>query len=286
MQEAIALKQDYILAASKFGRKASSQSGLVNLPTWKFVRINLNRIWHFNPITLILRVIRKITYLLGREWNIDKISDFVNSIFVFLFGWFGRPLLFKILLPRYNDLFQKITIQRVERVREEESMIKESDQPIRFYRGPKVVNWMLSIPWVLPPGQSVTEGMEYYFADVRPGFEYLPYEVFMHGEYQGYLVLQFSDNGRERRLKVLDVDLLDSTWVLPIALNIGKEKRIDFLEMNYEYSSGLQGTVMEGLLFEEGTRVYQYHAASEDSPLLKYGEDIHFDLADGDFSFT
>lgn len=145
---------------------------------------------------------------------------------------------------------------------------------------------MLSMPWVLPPGQSLTENMEYYFADVRPGFEYLPFEIFLQGDYQGYVVLQFSYNGKEKRLKVLDVDVSDSSLILPITLKVGKHKQVDFLEMNYEYVTGLHGTFMGRLLIEMRKRIYQYYPASEDSPLIKYGEKIHFDLTDGDFAFT
>ena len=108
MQEAIALNQDYILAASKYGRKASTQSGLISLPPWKFVRINLNRIWHFNPFTLILRMFRKITYLTGRKLNIERLSNLFNSIFIRLFAWVGRPLVVNFLLARYRNLLQKI----------------------------------------------------------------------------------------------------------------------------------------------------------------------------------
>jgi GNAT superfamily N-acetyltransferase len=286
MREAIALDQDYILAASKFGRRASAQSGLIGLPTWKFVRINLNRIWHFNPFTWILRAFRKVAHLVGRKLNIDRLSNFFNSFFTLLFGWIGRPLMARILYLPYKRLFQKISLQRVEQVREEEPIKKEGLPPVRFYRGPEVVNWMLLMPWVLLPGQSRTENMEYYFADVRPGFEYLSYEVFLQGEYKGYIVLQFSDNGKDKRLKVLDVDLSDPAWILPIALKIGRQKRVDFLEMNYEYASDLHSTIMGRMLIEMRNRIYQYYAASADSPLIEYGEKIHFDLTDGDFAFT
>lgn len=286
MQEAIALNQDYILAASKYGRRASTQSGLISLPAWKFVRINLNRIWHFNPFTLILRMFRKIVYLTGRKLDIEGQSNFFNTVFTRLFAWIGRPLMINFLLVQYRNLFQEITLQRVVQVREEEPVNEQRIRPVRFYRSPQVVNWMLSMPWVLLPGESLTEDMEYYFADVRPGFEYLPYEVFVHGEYKGFLVLQYSDNGKEKRLKVLDVDLSNPAWILPIAVKVGRQKRVDFLEMNYEYAADLHSTLVGRILIENRQRIYQYYAASEDSPLIKFGEKIHFDLTDGDFAFT
>ena len=128
--------------------------------------------------------------------------------------------------------------------------------------------------------------MEYYFADTRPGFEYLPYEIYAHGEYQGFVVLQYSYNGKEKRLKVLDVDLPEIDWVLPIALKVGSNIGVDFYEMNDDYASALKGTFLGRMLIDVRKRIYQYYAVSEDSPLIKYGEEIYFDLTDGDFSFT
>jgi len=286
MREAISLDQDYILAASKFGRKASAQTGLVSLPIWNFVRINLNRIWHYNPFTLTLRASRKVASLFRKNLNIEKSATFFNSIFISLFGWVGRPVLNTILLVPYRNLFQELTLRRVERVRDGELINKAQKPTICFYRGTRVVNWMLSQPWVLPPGQSPTEKMEYYFADTRPGFEYLPYEVYSQGKYQGFIVLQYSNNGREKHLKVLDVDLPDIAWIMPIALKVGADIGVEFYEMNADYASGLKGKLLGCLLIDVRKRIYQYYAASEDSPLIKYGEEIHFDLTDGDFSFT
>jgi hypothetical protein len=171
-------------------------------------------------------------------------------------------------------------------VREGELKNKEKDQKICFYRDAKVVNWMLSQPWVLPPGQSPTEEMDYYFADTRVGFEYIPYEVFIDGEYKGFIVMQFSNNGKEKRLKVLDVDLPEIAWIFPIALKIGTDYKVDFYEMNYDYSFALNDTFWGRMLIDFRKRIYQYYAASEDSPLIKFGEAIYFDLTDGDFSFT
>ncbi|MGD8457643.1 MAG: GNAT family N-acetyltransferase, partial [Anaerolineales bacterium] len=239
MREAISLNQDYILAASKFGRKASTQSGLISLPTWNFARINLNRIWHFNPFTLLLRAFRKVAFLIGKELNIEKPSIFFNSIFIALFGWIGRPVLNFFLLTPYRNMFHELTLTHVERVRDGKLKNKTQEQKICFFRDSKVVNWMISQPWVLLPGQSPTEEMEYYFADTRPGFEYFPYEVYRDGEYQGFIVLQYSYNGKEKRLKVLDVDLPKISWILPIALKVGKDIGIDFYEMNDDYVSDI-----------------------------------------------
>jgi hypothetical protein len=286
MREAISLNQDYILAASKYGRKASTQSGLISLPTWKFARINLNRIWHYNPFTLTFRAFRKIALLLGKKLNIEKISNFFNAVFIFLFGWISRPVINKMLLVPYRNLFKEITLQRVDRVRKGELKNKARNQKVCFYRDARVVNWMLSQPWVLPLGQSPTEEMDYYFADTRIGFEYLPYEVFINGEYKGFIVLQYSNNGKEKRLKVLDVDLPEIAWIFPIALKAGADYKVDFFEMNYDNSFPLNDTFLGRLLIDFRKRIYQYYAASEDSPLIKFGKEIYFDLTDGDFSFT
>jgi len=56
--------------------------------------------------------------------------------------------------------------------------------------------------------------------------------------------------------------------------------------MNDDYAVALKGTLLGHLLIDVRKRIYQYYAASEDSPLIKYGEEINFDLTDGDFSFT
>lgn len=286
MQAALSLNRDYILIASKFGRKAGAQSGLIELPLWKFAQINFNRIWDFNPFTIFLRILRKVAHKMGKKLDIGKAVNRLNSLFARMFGWFGKPLLYRWLIRRNKISLQKFTIKQVERVRDTSPLNLDQDGSVRFFRSPAVVNWMLSMPWVLPPGQSPTENMEYFFSDVRPGFEFIPLEVYSQGEYQGFLVLQYSDTGKEVKIKVLDVDLPDKSWVLPIALKVGAERKADILEMNFEYAEELHGTFLGRLMIDFKKRIYQYYAASEDSPLKKYGEEIKFDLTDGDLSFT
>ena len=286
MQEALSLNRDYILIASKFGRKAGEQSGLVTLPSWNYVQINFNRIWGFNPFTVILRILRKIAHLAGKKLDIEKLSNGFNAIFALLFGWFGKPLTYLFMNRRNNRILNKISIKQIDRVRETELLYFEKDKTIRFYRSPKVVNWMLSMPWVLPPGESLTENMEYYFADVRPGFEFVSFEVYSQGEYQGFIVMQYSDTGKEVKIKVLDVDLPDKSWVLPLALKVGQERKADILEMNFEYAEEFHGRILGRLMINIKKRVYQYYAAAGDSPLKQHGEEIKFDLTDGDLSFT
>jgi hypothetical protein len=67
---------------------------------------------------------------------------------------------------------------------------------------------------------------------------------------------------------------------------VGKDIGIDFYEMNDDYVSDIKKTFLGRLLIDVRKRIYQYYAASENSPLIRHGEEIYFDLTDGDFSFT
>jgi hypothetical protein len=223
---------------------------------------------------------------MGKKLDIGKASNWFNGLFARMFDWFGKPLLYRWLMRRNKKSLQKFTIKQVERVRDTSPLNVDNDESVRFFRSPEVVNWMLSMPWVLPLGQSPTENMEYFFSDVRPGFDFLTFEVFIQGEYQGYLVMQYSDTGKEVKVKVLDVDLPDKSWVLPIALKVGKERKADILEMNFDYAEEFHRTIFGRFMIDFKKRIYQYYAATDDSPLKKYGEEIKFDLTDGDLSFT
>jgi GNAT superfamily N-acetyltransferase len=288
MQAALELEQDYFIVGSKPARRVCDKFGFKRLQPYEFTMIDLRLAARFNPISLMVRGIRKLFTLVGLSLDIRKADRFGANIFEKLAGSPIRSLLLKIASKRAGvgmPHFQSMQVDKVRYVKGKESPDKSQTA---LSRGDELVNWMLAYPWVVPPGQSESETFDYNFSDTRPEFELFAHEI-IRDEYRGYVVFQFSVIGEKRVLKVLDVDLIteqDRGFVLPLALEMAKKKNADTIELSSDYVNSLKAATLGKIILNNKQRIYQVHPKSEESPLGIAWRDLQLNYVDGDMPFT
>lgn len=285
MTEALKLGHDFMIVGSKPARKVSEKHGFHTMIPLQIAVLDFSTLWRFNPGTILLRLLRKLFYVVGRrELAIKKPVDALQAGFHRLIGGVVQRVFYRRLGAVISTGPPDLSMEMVDQVREERNTA--SIHQAHFYRGQKVINWMLKNPWVVHSGQSGSEHLGFYFSDARPEFESAAYEVFRDGIYQGYIVFQFSVPGAYRTLKVLDVDLPDESWVLPLAIRTGRQKRADRIEMNRRYAQILEDTFLGKIFLQQRQRHYQCYPKSPDSPLGRHWGQITPDYTDGDMAFT
>lgn len=287
MRESLKLGLDFMIVGSRPARIVSEKFGFKQLKALKIALIDFSSLWRYNPFSLVLRGFRKIMYItLGKEIDILKATRRFERGFHFILGWLVKGIFYSIVLNRYQEVLKSFRVEQVERVREEEHETLINSEGVRFYRGPKIINWMLSKPWVVRTGESDSEELDFYFSDARLIFENLAFEVFSSNTYQGFIVFQFTKIRNLKVLKVLDMGLLNHEWILPLALQLGKTKGADRIEMNLSYAEEFASSTAARLIIRNHERIYQCHPRSEDSPLGMCWREIELDYTDGDLAFS
>jgi hypothetical protein len=174
-------------------------------------------------------------------------------------------------------------VKRVEQVRSE----PVPDWPqTGLMRDAAIINWMLAYPWVAEPGGSPSEHMAYYFSDARPRFERVAMEIFRGDDYQGFIVFQLSELDGKLTLKALDYALPDASLVYPLALDLARKERVDFIEMDWALARPLRDSLLGRLLVRKKMRVTQCLPYSDDSPLGRAWREIMPTFVDGDLPFS
>jgi hypothetical protein len=201
-----------------------------------------------------------------------------------------RPAFTWLLERRLQDDLKVYHWAEVQKVQPETAGQRASLAPVQFYRGAQVVNWMLSHPWVVEPGQSPTEGMDYYFSDVRQHFRNLAVELYsVENHYLGYVVFQISTLRSRLELKTLDVYLepsVDRNTLAALAVHYASKLRADRIDLPMEAVVDLQKLKTGRLLLEKRYRIYQCYPKKEDSPLALAWNELRFEYSDGDMAFS
>ncbi|MDP8235840.1 MAG: hypothetical protein P9M08_05615 [Candidatus Erginobacter occultus] len=199
-----------------------------------------------------------------------------------------KGLVCRILLPAPPA---GVAVRETDRVREEaHPVIRQGAPPAEFYRGPRVVNWILEYPWVVETGRPGTDKLDYLFTHRRKLFRITANEVFgPGGEYRGYFVVSFSSTGRERTMKILDYDFLhpeDRSLVLPLALECALRARADIVNIPGELIPSAGRASLLRRLARPHDRPYLYYPWTGDSPLAKAAGEVRLNYCDGDTAFT
>jgi len=184
-----------------------------------------------------------------------------------------------------------LTFRPTVRVREEAvPFVTPASPPAEFYRGPKVVNWMLEYPWVSESADRGEAGWGYLFTHRRRLFRMTAFEIFGgDNDYRGYLVLSLSATSRERTMKILDYRISspgDVQSILPFALRRAGKYRADIVNIPGELISS---RARRSLLFRFARtrrRPYLGDLRNPDSPLAKAAGEIRLQYCDGDTAFT
>lgn len=288
MQSALNLKQDYFIVGSKPARRVCEKFGFERLTPYGISVIDFQLAARFNPITLILRGARKLMGLFRVTLDIRKADQFGATLFDSIFGSSLRSIFIGLTLRRARRGLPAFQSKQVNEVHSPDGERLSDKNYASLVRGDEVVNWMLAYPWVVPPGQSVSEELDFYFSDTRQDFEIFAHEVFSK-DYRGYVAFQYSVISGKRVLKVLDVEMKteqDNDFVMPLSLEIAKMKKADQIELSSEYVNTSEEHFLGKLILSKKQRIYQVHPKSEDSPLGRAWRDLQLNYVDGDMPFT
>lgn len=287
MEAALALDVDLAIVGSKPARRVSSKYGFSEAKSLEYVQIDLGLAGRYNPISLILHLMRKALSLFDVRINIERLDLALGRFFDLIFAPVLRPLLTNWLMRRVGRPARSVSMQRVQQVQ----AVSESpaDGP-GFYRSLEVINWMLAHPWVLPSGLSESEHLDYSFTDARPGFELSGWQVSAaNGEQLGFICFQTSLIDGRRVVKVLDHQFPPSApgdLLLELALQHARRVRADLIEGSSELAAPLGSGVPARLLVRRRQRVCQVHPRTADSPLARARHQLEQTYCDGDMAFT
>ena len=290
MQAALDLKQDFVIVGSGPARRVCQRFGFLEREPYIYYQLDLTAMVRLNPATWLTRLARKLLRPFHVRIAVDNrltlLTDrLLSPITRRLFTWLSWRMAGSVL-DQYH-------IREVEQVQPETPEQLANQPAVCFSRGYEVVNWMLRFPWVLEPGGSPSEHMDYYFSDVRPYFHYSAVEIYAAqntGEtYQGYVIFLVSTIRDRMELKILDVSLKGrEVWqvVLPLAIRMARKFKVDRIDLPVKASGDFQQTGLGRLLLQKRQRIYQSHPKSPESPLALAWKDIAFQYSDGDMSFS
>jgi GNAT superfamily N-acetyltransferase len=289
MQEALTLAQDFFIVGSVHARRVCRKYGFWEREPLTYYWIDTSGMGSLNPLTWVLRSIRKIAHLLKIDKTIAISNQTTKSLDRAL-----APLTKKFFNTYLGQVktswMPEFKFKEVDQIRTDP--VESQDHPeVEMHRGIEIVNWMLTYPWVLETGQSPTEDKDYYFSDTRPLVRSIACELYAPDgdDYWGYAVFSVSQKGTSIFLKTLDFQLVKSQYfryVLALALHFGQQFQADALEIPPELAPYLQSSLLGKILLQEKQRIYQCMPKSDDSPMAQSWHDIKLHLYDGDMAFS
>lgn len=279
MEEALALDVDLAIVGSKPARRVSAKYGFREVKPLDYVQIDFGIAGRYNPISLLLRLLRKVFSLVRIRVNIEPISRRFEQLFEFLFGWLIRPIMVWLTRRKVAD----IRTERIDRI----DVVQARATP-GFARDKSVINWMLHEPWVVPQHQSESNMLNYAFSDSRKEFEVFAWKVSSDNRV-GFVCFQQSDVRGRKVLKVLDYQLArsqQSDVLLLATLKRAGEARIDVIEGSADLAEPLGNDLLGRLLVRRKQRTLQVHPRAADSPLGRAWQQLEQTYVDGDTAFT
>jgi len=290
MEVALSMEQDYVIVGSVYARRVCRKFGFWEREPLVFFNLDVTGLERLNPLTIFLRLLRKTLKILPISGIEVGISNSASQKINKLLSPLTKKFFFALLAPVWKRKLGGVLYNEVSLIKKEPPRQNRSYQ-VEFHRGIEAVNWMLNYPWVVEPGKSPTENMDYYFSDVRQIFRFITLEVFLESDdsYLGFVILSLSQEAETRSVKTLDYHLdhpKGSQIVFSLALNYGAQFQADRIELPAEVAEHIRGGLLGNLLLHEKNRVYQCHPQSSNSPLARAWSKIHFRLSDGDMPFT
>jgi GNAT superfamily N-acetyltransferase len=287
MQEALSMGLDYVIVGSGPARKVCRKFGFRERPPLIYYELDLTGMSQLNPATWIMRLIRKIMRLWGKPINIENgFTRFTGR----LLSPLTKKIFTSMLWRKQQEILNTCQLKEVKQVQALTDQQLSNLPPVRLERDARMVNWMLQYPWVVEPGKSPTEAMDFYFSDVRQRFENIAVELHsMSDEYRGFIVFLATTVRDKVTLKTLDValnDLVDQVTILPIAMRYARTVKADQIDLPVEAVTDLKKSRLGKLLLTQHERIYQCYPQAEDSPLAQAWDSLEFRYSDGDMSFS
>lgn len=285
MQAALDLDADLAIVGSAPARRVSAKFGFVEAEPLVYVHLDLGGWAAYNPLTLGLRLLRKLLSFFGVRWAVEKSEPPINRFFEKLLNSLLRPWL-DGRLPRWlSPAAAAVRMQPIQAV-------PAFDLPpghTGFVRDQAVVNWMLAHPWVLPAGQSASEGLNYGFTDSRAEFTQSAWALSgPGGEDWGFACFQSSRLRGRKIIKVLDYCLAadaPADLLAAAALQLAARQQADLIEgpavLAEPFVAG-----GPGWLLHHKQRTLQLHPHKPGSPLDQALPNLVQTFCDGDMAFT
>ncbi len=287
MEYALTLEKDYLIVGSIHARRVCRKFGFFER-VFRYYWLDMTGKERLNPVVWLRRGFRKTRNKLGMGGSGFPIQSDASRALDRVFSPYSKRWYYIRLLQSLEHALDGYSIKEVKRV--EGADTPQTGMQVELYRSPEVVNWMLEYPWVLPPGESRTEHLDYFFSDVRALFIRLAYQVYdRDGRNLGYLVFQVSGKPHHVTVKVLDWGIDDrnaNQIVLAQAIQVGNHYQADIIELPFQAGKAIPSSVHKIVLLHEKERVYQCHPKSSDSPLARAWPELEFKLADGDMPFS
>jgi GNAT superfamily N-acetyltransferase len=275
MEEAIALDVDLAIVGSKPARRVSAKYGFSEVKPLDYVQLDFGLAGRYNPLSLLLRGLRKLASLVGLRLPVERVAGFFERLFETLLGRLVRPVAFWLV----RRTLPGTGAQHGAPLAAATNFVVAPPSETGFYRDAAVLSWMIAHPWVLPNRRSSSSDLAYEFTDWRPGFE-----IFGYGNAQDYALFQFSRIRGQGVLKVLDHTLAPAA-LLALALRVAGERGAGLVEGPAELAAALSG-VWRSLLLRRKQRTLQVHPRSAGSPLAAAWPQLVQHYTDGDMAFT
>ncbi len=288
MQEALTLDNDYLIVGSVHARRVCQKYDFWERQPLTYYWLDTTGMGRLNPLTWVLRLFRKMLHIS----RVDKPAEIANAATKSIdraVATLTKKFFYSLLTKAQARILEGIRFRDVPQIHAYPSHPTHRPKT-ELHRGVEAVNWMLSHPWVVDTGHSVTEKMDYYFSDARPLYRLIALEVYTpEDEYRGFVVFSASQKGSGVMLKTLDfcfTNPSDYRCVLALAVKLGRQYGADIIELPAEVTAHLQDSLLGKLLLHEKKRIYQCMPKTEDSPLAQTWSDITLHLYDGDMAFS
>jgi len=283
-QAAIGVGLDAVSTGNIHTRRANRKLGCIEREPFVFYRLDLTGVSAFNPLRIGKRAVRKSLHLLGRDFAVE--TRLVRAADRAL-ARAGRPAITARLAANAEGWLRGLKVTETLRVPEYDPLDARPLPQTEFYRPPRIVNWMLEYPWVLP--HSAAPHLNYYFTAARDEFRFRAFTLHDGKQYVGFAVFSLSADGGERWLKALDYRLsrrVRPEAVLALAIRLAAEWRAHWIELPPELAEPLKKRALTRALLRRRERLYQAWAAAPNSPLAQAWERLTFGYCDGDTPFT
>jgi hypothetical protein len=287
MTEALSLKLDYFIVGSVHARRVCRKMGFWERDPLIYYWLDPSGMTNLNPIVWIRRGFRKFLRMLRIKKHIEIISP-LSVTLSNVAAPFTRSLFSSRLEQLAAELSSDFIFKEVEQIHAEPAIPPHLPE-VELHRGVEAVNWMLTFPWVVESGSSVTEHLDYYFSDARPMYKQIAVEVYdLDDQYIGYVIFSASQHGEKAVLKTRDFRFAQPSYeraVLALALSYGRVLNAVSIELPMEITAHLPGKLPK-ILLQPKERIYQCMPKSDDSPLAQLWNEVSFHLWDGDMAFS
>jgi GNAT superfamily N-acetyltransferase len=263
MEEALKLEEDFLIVGSVHARRVCKKFGFWEREPLDYFWIEMSGMGKLNPLTWLLRMVRKVTHWLkiGAEIQISNaVTRWVDRVCAPI----TRPVFYHLLSRKLAAILSGISYREVSQISPD--FLHQTPRPaIELHRGVEAVNWMLS----------------YTIAVV--------FSAAGDGEHLGFAVYSVTKKGKGISVKTLDFRVSDPSqhnYILALAVNYGKIYNADTIEIPEEVAGLLKAGCLGWLLLQPKKRIYQCHPKSDDSPLAGAWKDLTRHLYDGDMAFS